>query len=80
MKLLHTGDLHLGKKLNKISLIENQKQVLKEIDQANADEILSTIKKQLPDHQIIIASIYDYDNFFDNKISISERLIDTSKN
>ena len=51
-----------------------------EIDQANADEILSTIKKQLPDHQIIIASIYDYDNFFNNKITISERLIDILKN
>lgn len=51
MKLLHTGDLHLGKKLNKISLIDDQKQVLKEIVEISIENNIDAL--------LISGDIYD---------------------
>ena len=41
MKLIHLSDLHLGKRVNEFSMIEDQKYIL--------DEILRIIDKEEPD-------------------------------
>ena len=49
MKFLHTADLHLGKVLHEISLLEDQKHILKEIIKIAENEQLldvdSTFRK-----------------------------------
>lgn len=46
-----------------------------ELDETNANLILSAIKQKLPNHQVIIASIYEYDDFFEGIEIIKDRLI-----
>ena len=50
----------------------------KEVDQANIKLMMNILKRDFADHQIIIASIFNYD--FDNvkNIEIKERLIDVN--
>jgi len=73
MKLLHTGDLHLGKKLNKISLIEDQKQVL--------EEIVEISKKLKIDALLISGDIYDRSIPSEEAQDLFESfLLDLSKN
>ncbi|MBO7481486.1 MAG: exonuclease SbcCD subunit D [Bacteroidales bacterium] len=51
MKILHTSDLHLGKRVNDYSMIDEQKNILK--------EILSIIESEKPDAVILAGDIYD---------------------
>ena len=51
MKLIHLSDLHLGKRLNEFSLIEDQEYILK--------EILHIIDNENPDGIIIAGDVYD---------------------
>lgn len=51
MKLIHLSDLHLGKRLNEFSLIEDQKYIL--------NQILEQISLVNPDGVIIAGDIYD---------------------
>lgn len=46
-----------------------------ELDETNAKLILSAVKQKLPNHQVIIASIYEYDDFFEGVEVIKDRLI-----
>ena len=73
MKLLHTGDLHLGKKLNKISLIDDQKQVLKEIVKLSLENHIDAL--------VIAGDIYDRSIPSEEAQDLFESfLIDLSKN
>lgn len=51
MKLFHLSDLHLGRKLNEYSLLEDQKYIL--------DEILKAADTERPDGVIIAGDVYD---------------------
>ena len=51
MKLFHLSDLHLGKRLNEFSMIEDQRYILK--------EILTIINKEKPDGILIAGDVYD---------------------
>ena len=51
MKLFHLSDLHLGKRLKEISLIDDQKYILK--------EILTAASREEPDGILIAGDIYD---------------------
>ncbi|WP_024860679.1 exonuclease SbcCD subunit D [Ruminococcus flavefaciens] len=51
MKLIHLSDLHLGKRLNEFSLIEDQEFILR--------EIYSIISEEHPDMIVIAGDIYD---------------------
>ena len=51
MKLLHIGDLHLGKSLGDFDLIRDQKYIL--------DQILGIIKEQSVDGVLIAGDVYD---------------------
>lgn len=51
MKLAHISDLHIGKRVNEFSLIEDQEYIL--------DEILSIIDKNQVDGVIIAGDVYD---------------------
>ena len=51
MRLFHLSDLHLGKRLNEFSMIEDQKYILK--------EILTACEKEKPDGVIIAGDVYD---------------------
>ena len=51
MKLLHLGDLHLGKSLGDFDLIEDQKYIL--------DQILELIEKESVDAVLIAGDVYD---------------------
>ncbi|MGB6129807.1 MAG: exonuclease SbcCD subunit D [Psychrilyobacter sp.] len=51
MKIMHLGDLHIGKKVNGYSMIENQKDILK--------QIYSTILKYKVETVLIAGDIYD---------------------
>lgn len=51
MKLLHLGDLHLGKSLGDFDLIEDQKYIL--------DQILEIIEKENVDGVLIAGDVYD---------------------
>lgn len=75
MKLFHLSDLHLGKRLNEFSLIEDQEYILK--------EILDICEREKPDGVIIAGDVYDrsvpsedamtlWDRFL---VSLSERHI-----
>lgn len=54
MKLIHLSDLHLGKRVNGYSMIEDQEYILKEIKNIIYDED--------PDGVIIAGDVYDKDN------------------
>ena len=51
MKLVHLSDLHIGKRVNDYSMIEDQKYIL--------DEILGIIASELPDLIAIAGDVYD---------------------
>lgn len=51
MKFLHLADLHLGKRYNELSLIDDQKYIL--------GEILKIAEKERPDGVILAGDIYD---------------------
>ena len=51
MKLLHTSDLHIGKRLFEYSLIEDQRVVL--------EQLLALISEEKPDALLISGDIYD---------------------
>ncbi len=51
MKLIHLSDLHIGKKLNGYSMLEDQKYIL--------NQILDIVKTVSPDGIIIAGDIYD---------------------
>ena len=51
MKLIHLSDLHLGKRVNEFSMLEDQKVILL--------EILGIIENEEPDAVIIAGDIYD---------------------
>lgn len=51
MKLIHLSDLHLGKRLNEFSLLEDQNFILK--------QILQIIDEEQPDAVLIAGDVYD---------------------
>jgi len=51
LKLIHLSDLHLGKKLNEFSLLEDQRYIL--------GQILGMIRSEAPDAVILAGDIYD---------------------
>lgn len=51
MKLLHTSDLHIGKKVNEFSMLEDQRYIL--------NEILSMVDKHEPQVILIAGDVYD---------------------
>ena len=51
MKLIHLSDLHLGKKVNEFSMINDQEYIIK--------EILEIIKEQQPDGVIVAGDVFD---------------------
>lgn len=51
MKFIHLSDLHLGKKVNEFSMIEQQKHIL--------EQILRIISDESPDAVLIAGDIYD---------------------
>ena len=51
MKILHLGDLHLGKRVNEIPMIEDQKFIL--------DQIVTLVKEEKIDVILLCGDIYD---------------------
>lgn len=51
MKFLHLGDLHIGKRLNNISLLEDQRYIL--------GQILDIAREERPDAVLIAGDVYD---------------------
>ena len=51
MKFIHLSDLHLGKRVNKFSMIEDQTYIL--------NQILSVIEEEHPDAVLIAGDVYD---------------------
>jgi exonuclease SbcD len=51
MKLIHTGDWHIGKVVNEFSMLEDQEYVL--------EQLISVIDSEKPDALIIAGDIYD---------------------
>ena len=51
MKLIHLSDLHLGKRVNEFSMVEDQKYIL--------EEILKAIDAEQPEGVIIAGDVYD---------------------
>ena len=51
MRLAHTGDLHIGKKLHDVSLLKDQEMIL--------EQILKILKEQKVDGLIVAGDIYD---------------------
>ena len=51
MKLVHLSDLHLGKRVNEFSMLEDQEFIL--------TKIINIIDAQSPDGVIIAGDIYD---------------------
>ena len=54
MKLIHLSDLHLGKRMDEFSLLEDQKHIL--------DEIIGIIDAEKPEVVLICGDIYDKPN------------------
>ena len=51
MRLIHLSDLHIGKRVNEFSMIEDQKYIL--------TRILNIIDEEKPDAVIIAGDVYD---------------------
>lgn len=51
MKLIHLSDLHIGKRVNEVSMIEDQKYVL--------NQILGIVNGEKPDAVLIAGDVYD---------------------
>ena len=50
MKLIHLSDLHIGKRVNEFSMLEDQEYILK--------EIIGMIGREEPDGVIIAGDVY----------------------
>lgn len=83
MKILHLSDLHLGKKVNGFSMIEDQNYILQ--------EILKIIKEQATQVVIIAGDVYDkpvpsrdavqlFDSFLVDLASLSQKVLVISGN
>lgn len=51
MKFIHLADLHIGKRVNEVSMLEDQKYIL--------GEILEIVEKEKPDGVLIAGDVYD---------------------
>ena len=51
MKLMHLSDLHIGKRVNEVSMMEEQEYIL--------DQILNVIDRQQPEAILISGDVYD---------------------
>ncbi|MPQ42564.1 exonuclease SbcCD subunit D [Clostridium tarantellae] len=51
MKIIHTGDWHIGKIVNEFSMIDDQIYIL--------DELIEVLKKEKPDALVIAGDLYD---------------------
>ena len=51
MKLIHLSDLHIGKRVNEFSMLEDQEYIL--------TKIINIIDEQKPDGVIIAGDVYD---------------------
>ena len=51
LKLIHLSDLHLGKRVNEFSMLEDQKYILR--------AILGIVEAEKPDGVIIAGDVYD---------------------
>ena len=51
MKLIHLSDLHIGKRVNGFSLLEDQRDIL--------DKVLCIIQDEMPDAVLIAGDVYD---------------------
>ena len=51
MKLIHLSDLHLGKRVNGFSMLEDQTLIL--------EQILAVVDAELPDAVLIAGDVYD---------------------
>ena len=51
MKLIHLSDLHIGKKINERSMLDEQKYIL--------DQILEGVRAEKPDAVLISGDVYD---------------------
>lgn len=51
MKLIHLSDLHLGKRVNEVSMLEDQKEILK--------QIIQIVEEEQPDGVMICGDVYD---------------------
>ena len=51
MKILHLADLHIGKVVNRFSLLEDQKYIL--------EKVLEITDREKPDTVIIAGDVYD---------------------
>ena len=51
MKFIHLSDLHLGKRVNEFSMLEDQRYIL--------DEILRIVEQEHPDGVLLAGDIYD---------------------
>ena len=51
MKLIHLSDLHLGKRVNGFSMLEDQDYILR--------QILGVIDREAPDAVLIAGDVYD---------------------
>lgn len=51
MRLFHLADLHIGKKINNVSLLEDQQEIL--------TQVLAAIEAQKPDVLILAGDVYD---------------------
>ena len=77
MKYVHLSDLHLGKRVNEFSMLEDQKYIL--------DQILHVIDGEMPDGVILAGDIYDkaippaeaVELFDDFLFSLSKRKLQT---
>ena len=51
MKLIHMSDLHIGKRVNGFSMVEDQKYIL--------EKMTDIVKNESPDAVLIAGDIYD---------------------
>ena len=51
MKFIHISDLHIGKRVNEFSMVEDQKYIL--------NEILDVIQREQPDGILMAGDLYD---------------------
>ncbi len=83
MKLIHLSDLHIGKRLNEFSLIEDQQYIL--------DRICDIVRGEKPDAVLIAGDIYDkslptaeavslFDQFLFNLSSLNTKIFVISGN
>ena len=59
MKFIHLSDLHLGKRVNEYSMLEDQEYILK--------KIVNVVVDEKPDGVIIAGDIYDKSKRFKTK-------------